>query len=214
MNININNIEQGEKVFDINHGWGIVNNIYVYKFQVKKVSVKFTSGGIFDYDETGRLYVHQFTPTISYHEYKATPVSEYRVGKRVYDINYGWGEITDVSKAKRNKTPIRVRYEEHNVGYSIEGKRFERQFAPSLSNNEYHIVHNSFPLSNLLNSTKNMENPIDETGNTPEPVTPKTYGRPAPEPEKKNEFKERMVETFLALALGILFLTLWFAVFK
>ncbi len=211
--MNINNIEKGEQVFDINHGWGIVNNIYIYKFQLKKVSVTFTSGNTFDYDHTGRLYIHQFTPTISYHEYKATPVSEYRVGKRVYDINYGWGEITEVSTSKRNKTPIRVRYEEHNVGYSVEGKRFATQYAPSLSNKEYHIINEYFPLSQPLKHSTNMEQPIDQANSEPTPVTPKTFGSPAPTPLERRD-SEKMIDALIAIGIGVVFLVIWYFVFK
>ncbi len=208
--MNINAIEKGDKVFDINHGHGIVTNIYVYKFQLKKVSVTFTSGSTFDYDANGRLYIHQFMPTISYREYKATPPTEYRVGKRVYDINYGWGEITEVSTAKRNKTPVRVLYDEHNVGYSLEGKRFAFQYAPSLSSREYHIDSNF--LENLIQST-HMEAPIDEAGKNPEPVTPKTYGKPAPTQYQRTS-KERFIDSAIAFAIGVIFLAIWYVVFK
>ncbi len=210
--MNINSIEKGEHVFDINHGWGIVNNIYVYKFQLKKVSVTFTSGSTFDYDANGRLYVHQFQPTISYHEYKATPPTEYRVGKRVYDINYGWGEITEVSTAKRNKTPVRVRYDEHNVGYSLEGKRFAFQYAPSLSSREYHIEDRNF-LDTLIPLT-HMEAPIDDAGKNPEPVTPKTFGSPAPSSAGEHSRHDKLVDSIIAITIGGLFILLWYAVFK
>lgn len=209
--MNFQEINKGDKVFDINHGHGIVTNIYVYKFQTKKVSVKFTSGGIFEYDETGRLYVHQFTPTISRNEYKATPISDYYVGQEVFDINYGWGKVTEVATAKKNKTPIRVLFDEHNVGYSREGKRFERQYATSLSETEYPINYGF--LYNLLHPT-HMEAPIDETGKNPEPVTPKTFGNPAPTSYEKSSRREKLLDSVIAITIGAIFLAIWYVIFK
>jgi hypothetical protein len=71
-----------------------------------------------------------------------------KVGTKVFDVQYGWGEIYSVFK--NTVYPLRVKFINDNdiVAYTINGKCYESDLVPTLSLTEYTLENGGFtPLS-------------------------------------------------------------------
>ena len=68
----------------------------------------------------------------------------FKVGDKVFDIQYGWGEVIEIIVATKedNMYPIEVMFPEQNATniYTEDGKWNEHDKLPRLSFTEYSIV--------------------------------------------------------------------------
>ena len=65
----------------------------------------------------------------------------YRLGDRLYDYRYGWGDVVEVSKEA--EFPIRVEFKESFEVYTYDGREFDC-FYPTLSFTEYDFINGGF----------------------------------------------------------------------
>jgi hypothetical protein len=59
----------------------------------------------------------------------------FKVGDKVYDARYGWGEVTDITNNKLY--PIVVKYDNDNNTYTFDGRHTKSNLIPTLSFTEY-----------------------------------------------------------------------------
>ena len=77
----------------------------------------------------------------------------FRVGDRVFDIDYGWGEVTETHYIETTLYPILVKFQTSSVYYTLDGKWAHGDSYLKLSFTEYDFVNGGF----------SQERPIDYT---------------------------------------------------
>lgn len=65
----------------------------------------------------------------------------FKVGDRVFDYRYGWGEIVDITPIYLD---LEVSFNMEDLYYTAEGKDDRDNLAPSLSFTEYNLVNGGF----------------------------------------------------------------------
>lgn len=116
----------GDRVFDIQFGWGTVVNLNKDSSYSIEVKFDFFHQEV-AYSLDGKYQLYMTTPTLSFTEYsfnnftqKRQPV--FKVNDRVFDINYGWGKITCIRADVEDDYPVEVKFENDEEDcYTLEG---------------------------------------------------------------------------------------------
>lgn len=62
----------------------------------------------------------------------------FKIGDRVFDIQYGWGEVIDIKLSHNN--PLKVKFEHGGMcNYTSDGYYYNTDLVPSLSFTEYEL---------------------------------------------------------------------------
>jgi hypothetical protein len=70
------------------------------------------------------------------------------IGTKVFDICFGWGEIYEYKKFRKNDFALFVDFNKNKESYTINGKYRLSDFNPTLSLTEYDLINGGFtPLS-------------------------------------------------------------------
>lgn len=122
-----NIFEVGDRVFDIQFGWGVV--IKISSRILYPIKVRFDSMKEVLYTIDGKLLELVINPTLSFREYTLDQFTQkrksittvFREGDRVFDVQFGWGTISNIIFGM--EYPIKVLYDnEYKASYTKEGK--------------------------------------------------------------------------------------------
>ena len=75
----------------------------------------------------------------------------FKVGDRVFDIDYGWGEVTETHYIETTLYPILVKFQTSSVYYTLDGKWAHGDSYLKLSFTEYDFVNGGFSQERPIN---------------------------------------------------------------
>lgn len=75
----------------------------------------------------------------------------FKKGDRVFDIDYGWGEVTETHYIETTLYPILVKFQTSSVYYTLDGKWAHGDSYLKLSFTEYDLVNGGFSQERPIN---------------------------------------------------------------
>lgn len=73
----------------------------------------------------------------------------FKVGDKVFDIFYGWGEVKDIQEEGTHV--VRVDFNNYSQNYTRDGKDYHTHLSPILSFTEYDLVNGGFSQERQIN---------------------------------------------------------------